>query len=73
MLILIVQALCMAGMALVGALIARGWPRQAEKPSFWVHGQEKSEEEVQADAFAEDLAALLKYTGEHEEEQDETE
>lgn len=65
---MILHTLCAAGMALLGAVIARGWPADAGPR---VRGVRKDQQAAPVDdTFARDLAAMLEYTGE-EEEQDE--
>lgn len=64
---MVLQTLCAAAMALVGALIARGWPGGGGPKS----GPGEAQEAEAPDAFADDLAAMLAYTGEKE-DKDET-
>lgn len=64
---MILQTICGAVMVLIGAVIARGWPeagRARERPMF----REGSENE---DVYARDLAAMMEYTAEKQEDDDE--
>lgn len=61
---MVLQTLCAGAMAVVGALIARGWP-QGGRPDRPARGAAC---EQQPDEFADDLAAMLAYTGEEEDE-----
>ena len=62
---MVLQTLCAAAMAAVGAAIARGWPEGWKRRG----GESKGWAAPEDDGFASDLAAMLGYTG--EEEQDE--
>lgn len=59
---MVLYTLCAAGLVLLGAVIARGWPGVT-----LVHRKTKTGQAPQTeDAFARDLAAMLDYTGEEE-------
>ena len=55
--------------ALIGALIARGWPHGRDEDAHTA--AREAPPDAADDAFADDLAALLAYTGEKE-DKDET-
>ncbi|MGM9612893.1 MAG: hypothetical protein ACI3XZ_05255 [Butyricicoccus sp.] len=64
---MILQTICGAVMVLIGAVIARGWPdaaRPRERPVF----REGNDSE---DVYARDLAAMMEYPGEKQEDDDE--
>lgn len=60
---MILQTICGAVMVLIGAVIARGWPeggREKVRPTAYRAEQE--------DAYARDLAAMMEYGSEQEDE-----
>lgn len=61
---MVLQTLCAGAMAVVGALIARGWP-QGGGPG---RPPREAASEQEPDEFADDLAAMLAYMGEKEDE-----
>lgn len=65
---MIVHTLCAAGMALVGAVIAKGWPQNSKARGPWAAKKER--EAPVEDAFARDLAAMFDYRGEESEQDD---
>lgn len=65
---IVVHTLCAAGMALLGAWIARGFPHAEQQTSCAKQVQDDPRE----DAFAKDLAAMLGYSADEEKVQDET-
>lgn len=62
----VLHTLCAAGMAMLGAIIARGWP--SGEGAAGRRAQELRQAQPEEDAFARDLAAMLGYTGEEEQE-----
>lgn len=66
---MVLQTLCAGAMALIGALIARGWPHGRNEDARTA--VREAPPDAADDAFADDLAALLAYTGEKE-DKDET-
>lgn len=66
---MVLQTLCAGAMALIGALIARGWPHGRDEDAHTA--AREAPPDAADDAFADDLAALLAYTGEKE-DKDET-
>ncbi len=64
---MILQTICGAVMVLIGAVIARGWPeggRARDRPVY--RAGDPAE-----DAYARDLAAMMEYSAEKQEDDDE--
>lgn len=63
---MILQTICGAVMVLIGAVIARGWPEGGRARTAGVPRRGPGE-----DAYARDLAAMMEYSAEKQEDDDE--
>lgn len=63
----ILQTVSCAAMALLGAVIARGWPESGRRSGA---GRSAAADTAEDDPFARDLAAMMEYGG-PEEDRDE--